>query len=145
MRKLLACVMLFAVIGFAGCGDSSTDVETQASLVGTWDAQTFNGQPLPYTQTETSGGTTITVVISKFSVTFTPQTFTVITTASVSSPGQPAQTINETSSGTYRVSGSTLFTTEGGVEDSGSYTLSGNTLTLSSPGDLVATIVLKKR
>lgn len=148
IRNVTAGFVLLAGLGLAACGDDPKDVDGKASLVGTWDVQSINGDALPITETEeVEPGYTCSFTIESIEITFTTagsysgqQKFTSVCT------GEDTQTQNFPFGGTYRTSGSTLFMTDtGDVEESVAFTVSGSTATLTFTEDGETEVIVLKR
>lgn len=148
MNRVLVVV---AALGLAAC-DSSGPTESESdSLVATWDVRSIDGQTLPITESEDMGnGLVCTFTFSSASITFQNSgRFTSSIVASGGCTGMPTQSFNETTAGTWRVQGSTLFMKEDPDEDgeneeeASTFTRSGDMLTITSTDD--GTVVVLER
>lgn len=149
LNRVLAVVVAF---GLAACDSSGPTESESAALVATWDVRSIDGETLPITESEDIGdGVVCTFTFSAAAITFqNGGRYTANLTASVGCPGIPTQHLNETSGGTWRVQGSTLFmkqdADETGThsEEANTFSRSGNMLTITSNDD-GSVIVLERR
>jgi hypothetical protein len=128
MRKLLLALASLAVIG---CGGDSTGPNAQ--VAGTWNLQTVNGSPLPYTVAFLAGPPVYKLeLISDTFVTAANGTYTEAFT-SRETDGSTVTTSTENDTGTWSQNGSSLTVTasDGTVNTA---TISGNTITLNQQG-----------
>jgi hypothetical protein len=128
MKSLIAaCLLVLAACG----GDDGPTAPTMASIAGTWNLQTVNGSPLPFTVAQ-SGADKIEVLGDAITVTATA-TFTQLTQVRVTQGGQ-ATTQSVADAGSYTLSGKTVTFTFNSDGSSGTGTLNGTTLTVTDSG-----------
>jgi hypothetical protein len=112
LRRAFARFVLAATVAlpFAGCGgDSGTG--PRGSVVGTWNLQTINAQPLPVVVDQQGADR---LEITRDSFTFSTSTFSQTTDFRLTQGGQ---------------------VTTGSVDDTGRYTVDGNALTVTFDSD----------
>lgn len=149
---LIRAITLVAALGLAACESNSTTELDSDSLVATWDVRSIDGQTLPITESEDVGdGVICTYTFSSGAITFAESgRFTTVFNGSAGCTGTPTQNFNETSGGTWRVQGSTLYMKQDADEDGQhaeephTFTRSGNTLTVTNIEDN-STIILQRR
>jgi hypothetical protein len=107
LRRFVPLVALAVAVA---CGSDSNTQPTFATIAGTWNLQTVNGTPLPFTISQTANDK---VEVVSDVVTATP-------TGTYTEVIQVRETLN----------GQATVTT---VPDAGSYTINGSAITLSSP------------
>ena len=149
MRSWLKPMVLVAAFATVGCGDDSSGPDAQASLVGTWDVRSINGNNLPWTETQTFEGITCTFTLHAMVVTFTRNnTYTGTEESSGACAGQTFPRSTDAFSGTYSVQGNQITLTDSEDDDpqTGTFTISGSTLTIvTTEGGETTTIVARKR
>jgi hypothetical protein len=124
MRRLLS--LLIPMLAFACSDSTSPDVV----IVGTWNLETVNGNPLPFTLP----GTGEVVTAEAFTIQAAGR-FTITTTFRVTSGGNvTSETIPD--AGAYVVSGSTVTFTYDSDGSQDIATVSGNTFTLTDIGEV---------
>jgi hypothetical protein len=129
-----AWALTFAVtVALAACG---TDSPTEVSIFGTYTMHTVGGHALPRTQIEEGFSVTL---VSGALVLRSDHTYTVTFNQTVT-VGTQSVPQNESSSGTFSVSGSTITFVEDGAT-SAVGTIDGNTMTVTADGEV---FVLKK-
>jgi hypothetical protein len=128
MRRLLLGIASLALVG---CGGDSTG--PNASVVGTWNLQTVNGSPLPYTAIFTAGPPVYRLeLVSDTFVAASNGTYTEAFT-SRETDGTTVTTTTENDTGTWtQNNGSVTITSSDGTVTSAS--VSGNTITLNEQG-----------
>lgn len=120
--KWMQWVMVLALgagMGLAGLGCDDSSSSSSDSLVGTWNAQSFNGESL---------GNNVSLRIN-FRSNGEFETSTTINGAT------------DSDSGTWSAQDGILTTVSGGDRETTPYNLNGNTLTLGPPGEV---FVLKR-
>lgn len=133
MRRPLATVALtVAVVAAIACGGSGgPTTPTPASVAGTWNLQSVNGQGLPYILVQ-SGANKVEWTADQLLV-GAGGTFTQTSTFRVTTNGQVAtQTAGD--AGTYTLTGTNVTFVFASDGSSGAGTLSGKTLTVSETG-----------
>lgn len=135
MRRIIPLVLAVSI----GCGPDALVQPTTRTMVGTWNLQSINGQPLPYTDPQASGYKFETL---SNSVTMDSRGF-------YRSRGQYRITSNgrmtmyaTADSGTYALSDPQLVIVSMATGDSQIGTVSGTTITFVAPGH---TFVLRKK
>lgn len=111
---------LGAGMGLAGLGCDSDSSSDRDPLVGTWRAQTYNGQEL---------GDTVSLVVT-FRNNGTLETISTI------------EGVTETDTGTWSADNGVITVVSDGETDRAPYSINGDTLTMGGPGEV---FVLKKR
>lgn len=135
MRRIIPLVLAVS----AGCGSDATMQPPAGKMVGTWNLQTINGQPLPYTDPQASG--------YKFET--LNNTVTMDSRGLYRSRGQYRVTTNgrpttyaTADSGTYALDEPQLVIVSMATGETQVGTVSGKTLTFAAPGH---TFVLTKK
>lgn len=129
MRRYMLLALPIALLACGG-DDSSTTTPTLASLAGTWNLQTVNGSPLPFTIA--SNGTAKTEILSQVATVGSNGTFTEVTQTRTTISGQ-ISVMTLPSSGTISLSGTLVTITVSGSGTS-TGTLNSNTmLTVNDP------------
>ena len=150
MRSWLKPMVVVAAFAMVGCGDDGSGPNAQASIVGTWDVQSIDGNSLPWTETETFEGVTCTFTLHAMVVTFTNnKTYSGTEDFSGSCAGQTFPRTTEPFNGTYSIQGNQLTMTDAehpNDPDTATFTISGSTLTVIIVEDgETTTLVAKKR
>ncbi|MEX1187286.1 MAG: hypothetical protein WEA80_11910 [Gemmatimonadaceae bacterium] len=137
MRKFMK-VAAIAVLGLvAACGGDGDGINEPASIAGTYNLQTLDGQSLPVVVFD-EPGFRLEIVSGNF-VLAASRTFTTSVVFRITEDNA-VTTESESFNGTYTVTGSTVnFTYSDGDTDSA--TLAGNTLTFTDGG---STAVFRK-
>ncbi len=125
-RLLLAC----AAIALAGCGGDSTG--PVASAEGTWNLQTVNGSPLPYTVAFIANPTYRLEIVNDMFVVHANGTYDE-TFTSRETNGTTVTTTDDTDNWTWVQNGSALTITSSDGTTSAA-TVSGNTITANLEG-----------
>jgi Lipocalin-like domain len=135
MRRIIPLVLAASL----GCGSDATMQPPAGRMVGTWNLQTINGQPLPYADPQASGykfetlSNTVTMDSRGF--------YRSRGQYRVTTNGRPA-TYATTDSGTYSLNEPQLVVVSMATGESQVGTVSGKTLTFIAPGH---TFVLMKK
>ena len=129
MRRFALLALPFALLACGG-DDNPTSAPTLASLAGTWNLQTVNGVPLPYT-ISSSGGVK-NELLSQVATVASNGTFTEVTQTRTTINGQ-ISVMTLPSSGTISLSGNLVTITVTGAGTSPG-TLNSNTMfTINEP------------
>ncbi len=128
-RHLLPVVLLVVA---TGCGGSSAPTTpTPASVAGTWNLQTINGQSLPFVIAQT--GTNQEEIASDQLLVGSGGTFTETTVVKLTVNGQVSEeTLGD--AGSYSLNGTAVTFVFASDGSSGTGTLTGNTLTVAEGG-----------
>jgi len=128
MRKLLLAVASLAIIG---CGGDSTG--PVASVAGTWNLQTVNGNPLPYTAAFVAGPPVYRLeLVSDVFVAAANGTYTeAFTTRETNGTTVTNTTENDTGTWTQNNANVTVTASDGTVSTA---SISGNTITINQQG-----------
>lgn len=127
MRRLLPLVALAVAVA---CGSDSTTQPTIASVAGTWNLQSVNGSPLPFTLTQT--GSDRLELLSDVVTANANGTYTEVAQFRTTVNGQ-SSTSTESDAGTFTLNGTAVSLT-GTQTGNINGALSGNTLTLTEQG-----------
>lgn len=127
MRRLLPLVALAVAVA---CGSDSTTQPTVASVAGTWNLQSVNGSPLPFTLTQT--GSDRLELLSGVVTANANGTYTEVAQFRTTVNGQ-SSTSTESDAGTFTLNGTAVSLT-GTQTGNINGALSGNTLTLTEQG-----------
>ena len=127
MRRLLPLVALAVAVA---CGSDSTTQPTIASVAGTWNLQSVNGSPLPFTLTQT--GSDRLELLSGVVTANANGTYTEVAQFRTTVNGQ-SSTSTESDAGTFTLNGTAVSLT-GTQTGNINGALSGNTLTLTEQG-----------
>lgn len=127
MRRLLPLVALAVAVA---CGSDSTTQPTVASVAGTWNLQSVNGSPLPFTLTQT--GSDRLELLSDVVTANANGTYTEVAQFRTTVNGQ-SSTSTESDAGTFTLNGTAVSLT-GTQTGNINGALSGNTLTLTEQG-----------
>jgi hypothetical protein len=143
-RSATALFLLCGTLLLAGCKDATSP---QASLVGTWDLTHIDGQTLPLSETWSEGDFSCTMTFVSAFVTFTATTYNFSMNASLACTDSATQNFTETSSGTWRTEGTTLYMRESGSnsEDPSTFSISGSVLTVTFSDDGDTTVLRFQR
>lgn len=130
-RRLFTRLVLAAVVAlpFAACGDSGTS-PGRSGVVGTWDLQTINGQPLPFV-IEQQGADRFELTRDSF--TFSTSRFTHTTDYRFTEAGQ-VEIGSEEDAGRYTLDGNALTVQFDSDGSSATAAVSGNTITFTADG-----------
>jgi hypothetical protein len=129
MRRLMLLMLPIALMGCGG-SDNSTTGPTLASLSGTWNLQTANGTPLPFTVS--SAGGIKTEILSSVVTVAANGTFTQVSQFRTTINGQ-ISLMTLPSSGTISLSGTLVTVTVTG-SGAGTGTLNSSTMfTVTDP------------
>jgi len=129
----MSVAVLASSIFWLNCGGDSNPL-APSSLAGTWDLVSFTDKTINITvpagqPTDIGNGETVTITGS---VVLTETRYQYSLTFVTAVTGQPAQTVVESSAGTYSINGSTVTAVEDGSGEINVFTLtrSGNRITL---------------
>lgn len=127
MRRLILSVMC----ALAACGGDSPTAPTQASVVGTWQLQSVNGQGLPYIAEQV--GADKVELTSDVVTAAAGGSFAEIVSYRITQGGQ-VSAYSESYAGTYTLNGTAVtfrWNDDGSI---GTGTVSGSTLTVAGNG-----------
>lgn len=119
-----------AAFPLAGCGGDSGTGPDRASVVGTWNLQTVNGQPLPYVIAQQGADK---VELTRDSFTFSSSTFTQTTDYRLTQGGQ-VTTGSDADAGRYTLNGDAVTVEFNSDGSSATGALAGNTITITDEG-----------
>jgi len=129
MRRLIPLVALAVAVA---CGSDSTTQPTVASLAGTWTLQSVNGQPLPFTLTQT--GTDKLELLSDVVTATSNGTYTEVVQFRTTINGQ-STTTSDSDVGTFTVNGTAVTLSSSATGNiTGALSNNNNTLTLTEEG-----------
>ena len=131
MRRLASVVLTGALL--TACGDSFSP----EGVSGLYNLESINGNPVPFSETETRFGETVTVTVSAGSVSLNANsTYSISVTTQFESAGT-SRTDTDTDSGTFELvePATVRFKQQGGDGDTFAATLDGNRLTFIDNGD----------
>jgi hypothetical protein len=125
-RSVTALAFAAAAMLAVACGSDSATGPTGADLMGTWNLQTVNGQPLPFHLPAYEG--TDSVVMNSGTLTLTPSTWSFTGSIVAYAQGMTIPT-STPAGGTYTQSGNSLTFMSGAESSDVHVTVDGNTLT----------------
>jgi hypothetical protein len=128
MKKVL---LALAAVALMGCGGDSTGVG--AKVEGTWNLQTVNGSPLPYTAIFIANPLYKFEILSDQFVANANGTYTETFTTR-ETDGTNVTTSTDSGNGTWAQSGSALNITDASDGTVSQATISGNTITVNQQG-----------
>ncbi len=127
--RLAFAALAFPLAACGGGGDSPTG-PTTASVVGTWNLQSINGQALPYVLQQTGADK---LEVTRETFTFSSTTFTQTTDYRLTQSGR-VTTDSEADAGRYTINGNAVTVTFNSDGSSVTGTVSGNTITAAADG-----------
>ena len=142
MRPFVAGLALAALVA---CGGDTSTARPSDSVAGTWNLQTYNGRPLPFTGSPNENGSVNRV--DSGTIAFDGKATYVLSIKIVNTLGSTATQQNFDEVGSYSGSASTGLTLKpndlsGGTStakfSTGPVTVSGNTLSFSQEGKILA-------
>ncbi|MBW8771236.1 MAG: hypothetical protein JF589_15890 [Gemmatimonadetes bacterium] len=112
MRSIIrAAVSAGALVVLSACGGGDAGTGVRASVTGTYQLSTVNGQSLPFT--ESSSGAVVKITAGQL-VAQSDGTFSETLTRATTPPGGATTTQSTTSSGTFTVGNQVIVFTYGG-------------------------------
>lgn len=129
MRRLMLLALPLAIA--CGSDNNSTTGTTLASLAGTWNLQTVNGSPLPFTASNVGGAKV--EILSEVTTVSANGTFTQVTTERTTINGVASTQTLPATSGTIALTGSLVSVTIAGSGTATGTLNNSNTFTITDP------------
>jgi len=130
MRSIIrVAISAGALAVLSACGGSDAGTGVRASVAGTYQLSTVNGQALPFT--ETSSGAVVKITAGQL-VAQSDGTFSESLTRTTTPPGGATTTATTTTTGTYTVGNQVIVFTYGGSAGTSLGSLIGNGVSIQS-------------